>query len=160
MKTSAVSQLSSFGQLVEFQAARSLDLMRAIDDAIYACNAQRDMLKDLTGKAHELIQVLRRCNGSLDPNRDIQANLERGRDALEEVYKVFAQKRASAASDPKLTQEDGVVEAFDHLLDATAAAQNAINDLAWHLGEHEADLDGTADGVFTSADDLIKALRS
>lgn len=159
MVRTEVSRLRSFGQFVEFQATRSVDLLRAIDDVIYGCCVERDQLIALTGAAHEFIQALRRVETVVDPDGTVLKNLEQARDALDAAYKAHQRRRESAARDPRLNSDDGVVDAFDGLLDAMAAAHNALNDLCWALGEHDADFDEVLDGEFASADAMIKALR-
>ncbi|NIE68210.1 hypothetical protein [Burkholderia sp. Ax-1719] len=154
-----ISHLRSFGQFVEFQAARSVELLAAIDDVIYACWAERDQLISLTGTAHEFIQALKRAKGPLDQDGSALVKLEAARDALGCSFEAHSELRATAAQNPELHEDDGVVEAFDGLLDALAAAHNALNDLCWALGEHEADFDKVAGGKHTSAADLIAALK-
>jgi hypothetical protein len=154
-----VSRLRSFGQLVELQAARSIELLKVIDDTIYACSVDRDQLIELTGAALEYVQALKRVDRSIDKDGAALAKLEEGRDALAAAYEAHQATREAAASHPGLHEDDGVVEALDGLLDAMAAAHNAINDLCWALGEHEADFDAASERQYGNADDLIASLR-
>jgi hypothetical protein len=159
MVRTEVSRLRSFGQLLEFEALRSVDLLKAIDDTIYACCVQRDKLDHLSGLSAEFIQHLKRVDGPIDPSGEILRELEKARDAIMDAYKIHEKKRAAAAAAPELTPDDGVVEAYDSLLDSLAAAHNVTNELCWALGEHDADFDEVLEGEFTSAEDMIKALR-
>ncbi len=159
MIRSEVSRLRSFGQLVEFEANRSVELLKAIDDTIYACCVLREQVDALAGAAAEQIQAIKRADGSIDPDGKILRQLEQGRDALNASYETLLKKRNLAAQAPQLKSDDGVIEAIDILLDAVSAAHNVVNDLCWELGEHEADLDTVLEGEYSSADDLIKALR-
>ncbi|CAB3795982.1 hypothetical protein LMG28688_04210 [Paraburkholderia caffeinitolerans] len=159
MVRNEVTRLRSFGQYVEFQAARSGEILKAIDDVIYACCAERDQLIALTGAALEFVQALKRAESPIDQDGSILKKLEQARDSLARAYDEQAKMRESAANAPSLHEDDGVVEAFDGLLDAIAAAHNAMNDLCWAVGEHEADFDKVASGTYKSADDLLAALK-
>lgn len=159
MERTEVRRLRSFGQVVEFQASRGVDFLTKIDDTIYACCVERDQLHALVGNAQEMVQSLRRAAAPIDADGKALAMLETARDALAKAYEQHRAMRESAAKDPNLHEEDGVVEAFDGLLDALAAAHNAMNDLCWAVGEHDADFDEVLEGEFSNADDLIRALR-
>lgn len=159
MVRTEVSRLRSFGQLLEFEANRSIDLLKAIDDTIYACCVMRDQLDSLTGISAEFVQSLKRAVAPLDPEGTVLRKLEEGRDALSVAYEEHKRKREAAARAPELSSDDGVVEAYDGLLDSLAAAHNATNELCWALGEHDADFDEVLEGEFTSADGMIEALR-
>ncbi|ALD90312.1 hypothetical protein CR3_1071 [Cupriavidus gilardii CR3] len=159
MERTEVSRLRSFGQLLEFEAHRSVDLLKAIDDTIYACCVQRDSLDHLSGLSAEFVQHLKRVEKPVDADGTILRKLEDARDAIARAYDIHQRKREAAARAPELTPDDGVVEAYDSLLDSLAAAHNITNELCWALGEHDADFDEIVDGEFTSADDLIGALR-
>lgn len=154
-----VSKLRSFGQFVGFEAARSVDLLKAIDDTIYACEQLRRMMEQFTGAAGEFVQSLKRTDHAVDKDGEGLAELERARDAIQELYDIQQRKRAAACADGRLHADDGVVEAYDQLLDGIAATHAALNDLCWALGEHESDFDEVLEGEFTSADELIGALR-
>ncbi|WP_155121881.1 MULTISPECIES: hypothetical protein [Burkholderia cepacia complex] len=154
-----VSRLRSFGQLVEFEASRSVDLIKAIDDTIYAVCKLRDQADTLAGEAAELIQSIKRAEGSIDADGEILRLLEHGRDALHTSYESLLRKKDAASRAPELKSEDGLVEAYEVLLDSVSAAHNIVNELCWTLGEHEAELDEVMDGEYSSAEDLIKALR-
>lgn len=159
MIRSEVSRLRSFGQLVEFEANRSVELLKAIDDTIYACCVLRDQVDALAGAAAEQIQAIKRADGPIDPDGKILRQLEHGRDAFSSSYEALLKKRNLAAQAPELTPDDGVVEAIEMLMDSVSAAHNTVNELCWVLGEHDADRDEVLDGVYSTAEDLIKVLR-
>lgn len=159
MVRTEISRLRSFGQLLEFEALRSVDLLKAIDDTIYACCLLRQQVDALTGASEEFIQALKRAKNPIDPDGSVLRQLEEGRDALDVAYKAHQRKREAAAQAPDLSPDDGVVEAYDSLLDSLAAAHNSTNELCWALGEHDADFDEVVEGEFASADDMIKALQ-
>ncbi|WP_150574529.1 hypothetical protein [Pandoraea aquatica] len=154
-----VSKLRSFGQFVGFEAARSVDLLKAIDDTIYACEQQRRMMEQFTGAAGEFVQSLKRTDHAIDEDGSVLAALEAARDAIHQVYAQHKRKREAAAGDHRLCEDDGVVDAYDQLLDGIASAHTALNDLCWALGEHEADFDKVLEGEFSTAEELIEALE-
>jgi hypothetical protein len=158
MVTMEVSTLRSFGQRVEFEAARSVELLKAIDDTIYACAVFKDTTDALVKEAHNLIASLKRLDRPIDTDGAALKNLETARDALGAAYQRFTAMRESARRDTRLSDEDGVVEAFDTLLDCIADAHNTVNELCWAVGEHDADFDKPLEGEFESADDLFKAM--
>lgn len=159
MIRSEVSRLRSFGQLVEFEANRSVELLKAIDDTIYACCVLREHVDTLAGAAAEQIQAIKRADGPIDPDGKILRQLEHGRDAFSSSYETLLKKRNLAAQAPELNPDDGVVEAIEMLMDSVSAAHNIVNELCWVLGEHEADRDEVLEGEYSTAEDLIKALR-
>jgi hypothetical protein len=113
----------------------------------------------MTGSAFELVERLKRAVTPVDLSGDALTALEEARDALLDAYNALWILRQAAVGDPQPSPEDRVVEASDELLDAAAAAHHAMNDLCWALGEHDADFDKPLDGVYTSADELITALK-
>jgi hypothetical protein len=158
MVTMQINTLRSFGQRVEFEATRSVELLKAIDDTIYACAVFKDTINAIAKEAHTLIVSLKHVDGPIDKDGSSLKNLETARDALGAAYGRFAAMRESAGQDSRLSADDGVVEAFDSLLDCVADAHNIINELCWAVGEHDADLDTPLEGEFESADDLFKAM--
>lgn len=155
-----ISRLRSFGQLVEVDATRSLHLLKAIDDTLFACHAACGPLNQLTETSFDLIERLKRVDSPVDENGSALKVLENGRAALARAYEVHQARKRESLEALKPDESDGVVEAYDELLDAIASAHNAVNALCWALGEHDADYDEVAGTGFTSADELIHALRT
>lgn len=158
MVTMEVRTLRSFGQRVEFEATRSVDLLKAIDDTIYACAVLKETISALATEAHNQIGNLKRADSPADPDGSIQQKLEAARDSLAALYKMFVTRRDSAHNDKRLSDEDGVVDAYDQLLDTIADTHNVMNELCWVVGEQAAEYDKPLEGEFESADDLFKAM--
>ncbi|WP_420955248.1 hypothetical protein [Burkholderia gladioli] len=159
MNPQEISHLRSFGEVVAFRADRSVDFLRMIEDTIYACCVERDEHNSLAGAALTFAQRIKRLDAPVDADGVILAKLEKGRDALGAAYEAHKEKRQAAVDDPDLDEDDGVVEAYDDLLDALAAAHNAVNELCWALGEHSAEFSPVLEGEFFSAEDLLASLR-
>lgn len=159
MKRTDVTRLRSFSQKIEYKASRSLDLLKAIDDTIDACDALREIVTPVPGEVQQFLATLEEADRAVDRDGLILAKLEHARDFLGEAYRERLGRRASAAADPELNEDDGVVEAYDHLLSALEEAHNSLNELCWALGEHDADYDEVLDGEFSSAEDLITAMH-
>jgi hypothetical protein len=159
MVRTEVSRLRSLGQLVEFEAARSLDLLKAIDDTVFAVCQLRNRVDEFAGSASELLQALKRAEQPLDPDGSLLRVLESARDSVHDLYGKVAGQLDRVRQSPQVQPEDGLIEAYQRLLDSMAGAHNILNDLCWAIGEHDADFDEVLEGEFTSAEDLIKALR-
>lgn len=158
MNLSEISRLQSFGEIVAFRADRSVEFLKMIEDTIYACCVERDEYNTLAGSALTFAQRIKRFEAPVDPDGVVLAKLEKGRDALGAAFDAHKDMRQAAVDDPNLHDEDGVVEAYDGLLDALAAAHNAVNELCWALGEHEADFDAPTRTRFDNVDDMFAAM--
>lgn len=159
MVRTEVSRLRSLGQLVEFEAARSIDLLKAIDDTVFAVCQLHDRVDAFAGSASELLQALKRAEHPLDPDGSLLKILESARDSMHDLYEKVAGQLDRVHRSPNVQPEDGLVEAYQRLLDSMAAAHNNLNELCWAIGEHDVDFDEVLEGEFNSADDLIKSLR-
>ncbi|MGN4069455.1 hypothetical protein ACS0Y7_33140 [Burkholderia gladioli] len=153
------SHLRSFGQLVALEAARGLDLLKAIDDSIYAVSKLRGQAEGFAGEAAELIQMVKRINEPFDQDGAILRKLESARDSLHSSYLVVKEGRDVVARATSLKPEDGLVEAHDSLLDAIASAHNLVNELCWEVGEKSAEFSTVLEGEFSSASDFLASLR-
>jgi hypothetical protein len=151
--------LRKLNQMVGSVAKRDLTLLNEIDgtiDCLRDAKAEMDLYAQMT-----LAQVERVKNAAnvLDENGSIINILEQSRDVFGELHSKLAAKSDAARTDPNLNPEDGVFEAYCDLMNSVAELHNAINELCWAIGEHDADFDPVAPGgPYKTADELLAAL--
>jgi hypothetical protein len=139
--------------------ARDLDLLGKIEKTISALNQIKEQMTYHTATVCSEIERVKTDPNVIDEDGSIIESLEETRDLLGTVHAQFVKKCEAAKKASELREEDGVVEAYYDMLNATADLHNAINTLCWTIGEHDVDLeDKTPHGPFSSADELFAAL--
>ncbi|WP_457265742.1 hypothetical protein [Pseudomonas sp. P5_C3] len=130
----------SAAELMGVGAVRSLDLLRDIDGTIEAIShhcqllnaAERSFVavKDsiASGEASKLI-----------PEENVVPVLESLQDSLVKSYAESKAKMQCAINDPRLNDEDGVVDAYAGLLDALTSLNTMAEELRWSILESNAD---------------------
>lgn len=153
------NDLRSFSQVIAFEAGRSIGIINAVDDIIYASKAAREALDAITGKTYEFILQLQRLEGAVDKDRSILNSLEKSRDVHARVFDDLTAMRERVLLAAGDQDDEGMLAAYDAVLDALAATHNALNDFCWALSEHEADFEEPVPGTFTNAEDLFSAIH-
>ncbi|ELF6206753.1 hypothetical protein KTQ74_28295 [Pseudomonas chlororaphis] len=150
----------SAAELVGVGAVRSLDLLRDIDGTIDAIThhcrlfggaqaAFDAVAKDISsGAATKAI-----------PEGDIIPVLEQLQDSLVKGYAESKEKMQCAIRDPRLRDDDGVVDAYSSLLEAIYALNTTTEKLRWSILESNADKEVDHDPVVLSnPEDINKFL--
>ena len=137
---------------------RPIILLRKIEETIDAVLAKTEEMKLVCHVISDEIGRLTNEPTTIDPTGEIVRMLETARDRMPEIYAHFTGKWDAAKADKNLHDDDGVVYAYCELMETTANLHNALNDLCWAVGEHDADLDKTALGSFNSAEELFAAM--
>ena len=133
------TELREFTAGVQADAARSLNLLRAIESTLA-------WLERLTGQLHTDAVFAERINaglnkvvGILDLDDSIQDALETSQGAVNALYTLLIEKRQHGRNDHQLTDDDGIEEAYTEAIAQAADLHNAINTLRWNIGEHDID---------------------
>lgn len=153
------SGFSSFGREVEEEGLRSLDLLRAIDKTISSVNRLAAQLHADAGFAEKLISALKDINDEIDPEGSISEQLEKAQTTVNKLYDNLIIRRESSREDERLSDEDGIEDAYTEVIAAAADLQNNLNDLRWAINEHDADLSKTSK-TYTNAKELLKDLAA
>ena len=74
------------------------------------------------------------------------------------MHHVASLRRASAAADKRLRQDDGIVEVFDSFLATLSDAHDVLHELKEWIETHDALLEPAIGEVHATADDLVKAI--
>lgn len=165
MNTSQYRKIKAFGNIVrqeaskEIEHCRDLRLLENIQGTIDALDVDCLRIQQANQFAAQII-------GYLDDNElvapegcaGLASLLEAARDLVEQAYDKLNLKHICAANDPELQEDDGVVDAYAHLLAEVAVLHERLNTLYWIIREQEADQDITLPGEFSDADDLFAAM--
>lgn len=146
------------------ESARSLELLRAIETTVDVNHMIADVFGQISGRITAAIEAvcLRPSDNPVSPvdaDGSMRAAGEQALDAIEAVIERMSQKRRGTALDETLSEDDGVVESYDRVIEALTECHGLINELNWAIMEHDADrapLSGK--GPFKSAKDLLAAL--
>ncbi|MEI2699540.1 MAG: hypothetical protein V9E94_14840 [Microthrixaceae bacterium] len=120
-------------------AARSLDLLRAIESTLDGLDHLADRLHADTAFAEKAFAGLDRAGGAIDADEKLQGALEFAQGKVAELHHVLVGKRQHARDDCQLREEDGIEAAYCRAIAAAADLHNAINALRWNIGEHDID---------------------
>ncbi len=163
----AVSSFRSLGQQVATlkfalsEEARSLDLLRAIEETIDSLAWMRSRLD---GDSELVESTIATINESahvvirLDADGSVCASLQEAQSVVEALHKDMAGRRDAACLAGELRENDGVIEAYDEAIDAAARLHNAINTVRWCIMEHDADLCAEAQGTIHGPDDIDRMI--
>lgn len=159
MSTLEIRKLKAFGRQIQAGVPRDLDLISEIDNTLEVLDIEVEKFSQMNHAAGLYVEMARKtapCNiGSLE---EIEALFASSRQLVGEYFYQNEERRQAAANDPRLTDEDGIVEAYDYLLTVLASLQNNLNTITWLVGEHVADSDKKAPGAFSSAEELFAAM--
>ena len=139
--------------------ARDLNLLGQIQQTVEAVADRTVQYQSLVLMMEHYIETVQKATlSSPEVIQSLEQAFLNAASAVELFYHKIVAQRQSAADDSRLTSEDGVVEAYDALIEQVSATYNCANQMAWILGEHLAELDETLPGTFSSAEDLFEAM--
>lgn len=150
------TELRTFTASVREDAARNLDLLRAIESTINNLDRLTARTRADLQFADRVFAWLEHSNEVVDPDEKIQAELEAAQSAVADLYGALIDRRTHARLDPMLNEEDGVEDAYTRTIAAVADLHNAINSIRWNIGEHDIDAQPKCLSKQYSADDIDK----
>lgn len=159
MSVLEIRRLKAFGYQVRGDAARDLELLRDIETTLDALDIELERASQLNQAAEKFIELVKKsASSTIGDDTDLVALFDSARDTVGRAHKMFGERHQCALNAPELDDDDGIVEAYECLMSATATLHNNLNTLSWLIGEHEADLDETLPGAYGNADDLFSAM--
>ena len=151
--------LSTFCQEIEAESARSLDLLRDIDATISSLNRLTAQLNSDLKFSENAIHSINDMDTVIDQDNNISSQLEKAQSSINSLYDVLISQRESGRNDDRLTDDDGIEDAYNEAIVAAADLHNSLNTLRWAIGEHDADMSPVSKS-HSNMDDLIKELSS
>lgn len=143
-----------FSADVRVDAARSLELLRAIDSTVDWLSRVRAKLDIDIVFARATVDRVNALSpvATLDDEGVTCAALEEGQEMIRELHDLFVAKRKSARRDPNLREDDGVVEAYDAAVDSAADLHDALETLRQCILEHDADCSRATCRTYAASD--------
>jgi cytochrome c556 len=146
------------------EAGRRLEVLAAIEQTCGALRADADLFRSEARRVHDLASKLNalapRDTAAIGAEAQAAAAVFRAaQDLAQRAVAYLRSSREAARRDPRLRDDDGVVDAYDEAIDAVCDWHDALDALADCVLEIEADHAGAGSPAFESADDLIAALR-
>lgn len=151
-------------EMAAYDSARSLDLLKAIEVTVESNETLRETFLQISHQVPKITEIIcgRQCESEdnvIDADGEIRKALESAMDNLSAMSIELKQRRAYAAADSNLRNDDGVVESFDQLIESIADAHDTLNEVNWAVMEHDADASPrSGKGPFRSARELIESL--
>jgi hypothetical protein len=129
--------------IMTIEAARSLDLLEAIDGTVEALVFTRRNIDAMSEACDKLL--FRAENEPLTDEKlesEVIPSLEKVQDSLHLMRSVLSHKQAAAHDAPELESEDGVADAYDQVIEAATTLNRKVETLRWVLLERGADAEG------------------
>lgn len=139
-------------------AARNLDLLRAIENTVDCLATDTDLVRSICATYAEIQTKLSSAQTEIDPTGHICAVLEKASGSCSRIYEDAKKRHLSAAKDPQLRSDDGVVDAYDEFMVAIHQLHDTIEELAEWIATHDAVLQPTTGETFEGVDGLFDAL--
>jgi hypothetical protein len=142
--------------------ARSLALLRAIDEAVEALELDIELLSNISTAAMELNAELKN-----NPPKTRMESVDRLVDTLRQgvttaatVYHTAKQRLAELQEHSNLREDDGITDSCRRYIEAVADVHDALQDLAERIEEVDADFEQPLPGKFASIKDLTASLKA
>ena len=138
-------------------AARSINLLKVIDETLVTLGMETDLLDAHTRQAEKALEALRaHCRTDLiDPDRRIGGAFKLAITSSEQLHAKACMQRHAARLDKALTPDDGVVEAYDTYIESIAGVHEALQDLLEYVETHDALLAPRGETLYASVDDMM-----
>ena len=158
MNTAGFEAIRSISASVEMVTARDLATLKGVEGTIDKLNEYRGVLRLHTAIIRREIGLLQNYPEVIDESGELIVRLEKVRTTVGLIHDELRSQCCTAETEPSLKCDEDLVLAYKEVIEAAAALHNAINDLCWAIGEHDADFDETLSGSFDSAEDLFRQM--
>lgn len=146
---------------VQAFAARNLQLLRVIESTVDSLTADTRILQAMFNDLQPLTDAIR-SQGSegdvIDPEQRVCNQLQQAMDTLARMHATATHKHAAACNDHRLTEDDGVADAWSDYMQAMQHMHDALHDLHDAVATHDALVAPVQPQVYGSAEELFKAL--
>lgn len=140
-------------------AARSLELLRAIDSTVTAMGTIAEQARSFTAVVHDMAAAVPRLEFPIPEDEIIPAYVAL-QDDLVKLHGEFRARCACAERDSELRPDDGVGDAYRAAMAAINGFHDALETFRWLILEHNADLDPAKGPVMTDADEIERFLAA
>lgn len=147
-------EMEASSDYLKGRTARSLRLLSMIDETIESLSMVSDDITGLNAMFSARLDSLVDVEHPI-PEEHIIPALEQSQDSMAEMHGVFSTRRKAAVRDPMLSDEDGVVDAYDAAINAVCELNNTIEKLRWAILEHNADMEPSSESLLVSDDEGI-----
>lgn len=146
---------------VQAQAARSVALLNAIEATITRCVADADIIAVMNRELSQFREYLRtgEPEGLLDPEGRACDLFEQASGTALRLYNKSIAHRNSARRDTRLSGDDGVDDAFTHLITELAHFHNLLEDTRDSMATIDAERSPVA-GSASNVDELLSKLKA
>lgn len=146
--------------IVQAEAARSLQLLQAIESTLSTVKRDNRLLSAMVENFEEFHDLLLAANLDtlIDPSGVVCSNLESASDIAASMYANVAERHQSACNDFRLTSDDGVADAYAEYVETVKALHDQIEILREWIATHDAVLEPGNGQVFETADALFSAI--
>jgi hypothetical protein len=155
-----ISSASISPSNVQALAARNLNLLHDIESTLAALNDDTKLFDAITATFEEVTNRLKANppESAVDADGETSNILVQTADSTRRLYERAVSKRESARADLSLTDDDGVVDAYDALISSLRNLFDAIEVLREWIETFDAILEPALEGVFSTVDDLFAAM--
>jgi len=140
-------------------AARSLELLRAIDGVLIALSTITEQNRSFVHVVKEMSEGLTEL-GLPIPEESIIPEYERLQDELSTIHAELRALCNKCESSTAVRNEDGIRDAFNSACDAINELHASLETFRWLILEHNADLDAVGTETLTSEDEIKRYLAA
>lgn len=151
---------ASVSAQVQALSARNLQLLQAIEGTLNRLSSDSRILGAVAETFREILQRLQDDlpTDTIDRDGSICDAQRLAAEAVQRIYAKANRQHKSACSDARLTQEDGVVEAYQDCMRTLESLFDAIEALRDWIETHDALLEPVSGTSRKSVDDLFAAM--
>ena len=152
--------LRNFGESVLTATARDLALLNAIEDTIDALTLEAKQLGSLAAFAEDTAARIKNMQPAkmLDAEGTLERILLAGQEKAEEYGATLRAKRQAGRDDCRLTEEDGIEDAYNAVIEVVVELHNGLNGLRWAVLVHDGLLSPSAGAPTREVDALFADL--
>ena len=133
-------RLELMSSIMSGQAARSLELLRAIDGTIEAMVYIRRDMEALSESCESLLSRANTEDLEGEPlESEVVPSLEKVQDYLKDSHIVLCERLDAALHAPELEADDGIVEAYERTIGSVEELNTKVEQLRWVVLERGAD---------------------
>lgn len=158
METHEVTKLRTLGKILDVLADHILQTRYEGDAALSIVTENAAALELHTDMVFREIDHVQNVKTQIDHDGNLIRSLEDTRNKFAGIHETLLAKYNAMSSDGKDQGGADLLGAYGTLTKATADLHNVINDLCWHIGEHDADFDKPMPGSFGNAEDLFASM--
>lgn len=142
MLSPRTSDLNFFGDSVASFGARSLDLLKQVDETVAGLDQLKRFCSTFNDQAHVFIDQINSSDcdaGLMDPEGKVAALFEYALGVLGELLGKLRQGLSSARADRRLTSDDGVVDGYLEVVEVVEEMAACLDRLSCVMSEHDID---------------------